>query len=74
VTNDEHYVPVRDLTREAEQNLDHVVAAIHSLGGDCPAHSGKIGINAAQSRDPREGWFKASLSFAVIDAGAVEHQ
>src|SRR5260221_1020310 len=66
--------PADDLVAEVEQRVEDVVGAAQRFGGDCPTHPWEVGIDPPQPRDPVENRLKASLSLAVVDAGAVEYQ
>jgi hypothetical protein len=74
VTDEEVPSPANDLLGEVEQRGEDVVGATHRVGSDCPAHSREVRIDSPQPRNAVENQLEASLSLAVVDAGAVEYQ
>jgi hypothetical protein len=74
VTDEQVRSPANDLVGEVEQRVEDVVGAAQRFGSDCPAHSREVRIDPPQPRNAVENQLKASLSLAVVDAGAVEYQ
>jgi hypothetical protein len=74
VTDEEVRSPAGDLVGEVEQRVEDVVGAAERLWSDCPAHSRQVRIDPSQPRIAAENGLEASLSLAVVDAGAVEYQ
>ena len=74
VTDEEVRSSATDLVGEVEQRVEDVVGAAQRFGSDRPAHSREVGIDPPQPRNAVENRLEASLSLAVVDAGAVEYQ
>jgi phosphoribosylaminoimidazole-succinocarboxamide synthase len=74
VTDEEVRSPANDLVGEVEQRVEDVVGAAQRFGSDCLAHSREVRIDPPQLRNAVENQLEASLSLAMVDAGAVEYQ
>src|SRR6266550_3709450 len=74
VTDQEVRSPANDLVGEVEQRVEDVVGAAQRFGSGCPAHSREVRIDPPQPRNAVEGRLEASLSLAMVDAGAVEYE
>jgi hypothetical protein len=67
-------VPPITSSAKFEQRVEDVVGAAQRFGSGCPAHSREVRIDPPQPRNAVENQLEASLSLAVVDAGAVEYQ